>query len=267
MSTSVPTTAENPFQASSFKAHPPSDSQQLQHPQLLELVIFTSYISLYTEPPPVVNTDALALEAMSTTDPSDDPGLTRLLSGPLADFQLYSRQEHSQWLIDIAHDICDPLHKRGRLQVWDEDGRDFRDVISTEPLIASSYTYIVRGMDVVALTKISGRVGKSRTDTAGNASTMADRVNDRDGRCWVSRGGYPLANSHVCPKRMGDHLLRIIYNNFVQTPPPLTLSIYDEICGIALTKNLDAWFDKYELGLRLVSESPVRNSYFLLFYI
>jgi hypothetical protein len=38
---------------------------------------------------------------------------------------------------------------------------------------------------------------------------------------------------------MGDHFLRIIYEAFVSTPPP-TLSIFDEICGITLNKNLDA---------------------------
>jgi len=267
MSTSVPTNVANPFQASSSKIHPPSDSQQPQHPQLLELAIFTPFVGLDTEPPPAITTDALAQYAMSTTEPSDEPGITRLLSGPLADFELYSGQERSQWLLDIAHDICDPLCKRGSLIVWNEAERRYRDVIPADALIPSLYAYFLPPSTVVALTKISGRVGRSRTDATGNASTMADRVKGRDGRCWVSGGEYPLVNSHVCPKRMGDHLLRIVYNNFVQTPPPPTLSIYDEICGITLTKNLDAWFDEYELGLRLVSEYPVRNSSFLLFYI
>jgi hypothetical protein len=39
-------------------------------------------------------------------------------------------------------------------------------------------------------------------------------------------------NSHVCPKRMGDHLSRVVYNSFVSTLP--ALSIDDEIWGITV---------------------------------
>jgi hypothetical protein len=65
------------------------------------------------------------------------------------------------------------------------------------------------------------------------------------------------------PKRMCNHLFLLIYGAFVSNPPPPTLSIYDEICGITLIWNLDAWFDEYELGLRLVG--PVCTPSFLLF--
>ncbi len=61
---------------------------------------------------------------------------------------------------------------------------------------------------------------------------------------------------------MGDYLLRVVYRDFVPTPP--AVSIYDEICGITLMLHLDALFDTYELSLRLVA--PVRSSYFLIFY-
>ena len=134
-----------------------------------------------------------------------------------------------------------------------------RNVNRTDPLTASTYLYDIQ--DVVSLSKISQRAGKSKTHASGDASTMANRVKQRDGqRCWVSRMDSPITNSHVFPKRMGDHLLRVVYGNFVSTPPP-ALSIYDEICGITLTRNLDAWFDMYELGLRLVA--PVCTHLFL----
>jgi hypothetical protein len=64
---------------------------------------------------------------------------------------------------------------------------------------------------------------------------------------------------------MGDHLLRVVYNTFVQTPPRPALSVYDEICCISLSPNLDAYFDEYEIGLRFVA--LVRNSYFLVLYV
>ena len=169
----------------------------------------------------------------------------------------------SKWLIDIAHDICDPALKRGSLQVWDEAGQMWRNVNSTDHLTASVYIYDVQA--AVSLSKISERTGKSKTDATGNPSTMASRVKQRDlQRCWVTRSLGPLVNSHICPKRMGDHLLRLVYDTFVQTPPRPALSIYDEICGITLIPNLDAWFDKYEFGLRLVA--PVQNPSFLVFY-
>jgi len=223
---------------------------------LLELLIFTSRVGLYPQPPTNITSDELARSEMTTgppnpTSPSD---FTCLLSGPLDDFLLYSRQEQSQWLIDVAHDICDPALKRGSLQVWDAAGEVRRKVNPTEPLTASTYLYDIQA--VASLSKISERVGRSRTraSASGNASTMANRVKQRDGqRCWVTRMDFPITNSHICPKRMGDHLLRVVYSAFVSAPPPPTLSIYDEICGITLDRNLDAWFDTYELGLRLVA--------------
>ena len=51
------------------------------------------------------------------------------------------------------------------------------------------------------------------------------------------------------------------------TPSRPALSIYDknhEICGISLSPNLDAYFDKYGIGLRSVA--LVRNSYSLILY-
>ena len=41
------------------------------------------------------------------------------------------------------------------------------------------------------------------------------------------------------PQAMGDHLLRVVYSTFVSTPPGLS-TIYDETCGIILTRNLAA---------------------------
>ena len=262
MSTAVPTTAVELLQASSSKMHTHSYSQQAHYPKL-ELAIPTSRVGLYAQPPGPITSNALAQSTMSMTAPPSDIAFTRLLSGSLADFECFSRQEHSRWLIDIAHGICDPLQKRGILQVWHEAERTWTEVISTDPLIASLYAYLVP--DVVALTKVSARSGRSRTGATGNPSTMANRVNDRDGRrCWVTRTVHPISNSHIIPKRMGDHLLRLTYETFVQTPPPPALSIYDEICGITLSPNLDRLYDKYEFGLWPVA--PVGNPSFLIFY-
>jgi len=178
-----------------------------------------------------------------------------LLRGPLSDFVRYSRQEASKWLIDLAHDICDPADQRGSLVVWKEQ---WRPVATTDPLTASIYRYELPVGITVGLSKISRRVPKSVTDVTGNASTMANRVKGRDGQCWVTAADDPLANGHILPKRMGDHVGQIVFRTFTSLPPQKILSIYNEILGLCLSKTLGAWFDKSEMGLRFVS--PVRSS-------
>lgn len=257
------------------KMHGNAQPQQVPHlVGDLELCILTSCVGLYSEPPVDITEDRHVLHAQSTmmttdsdvTYPSPDDissTFTCLLFGPLAEFLVYSREENSRWLIDISHDICDPRFKRGSLQVWDVTGQVWRNVDPTDPLIASSYLYKVQ--DVVSLSKISARAGKSKTAATGNPATMARRVKDRDGnKCWLTRCEFPIVNSHICPKRMGDHLLRVVYNTFVAAPPPPTLSIYDELCGVTLNPAINALFDMYQCGLRLVGQ--VRNPSHLVFY-
>ncbi|KAF8497552.1 hypothetical protein F5888DRAFT_1613509 [Russula emetica] len=214
-----------------------------QQPSQLELHIPTNCVGLYPQPPATITSDMLAKETMTIEPPNPTTSPT--------DFTLYHDSgEESKWLVDIAHDICDPTMKCGLLKVWDVAGLGWRDVNATDHLTASIYLYHIQV--VVSLSKISLHTCRSVTSASGNASTMANRVKQRDGeQCWVSGMPPPLVNSHVCPKRMGDHLLRIIYGTF-QSPPP-TLSIYDEICGISLSPTLDIWFDAYELGLRYVA--------------
>jgi hypothetical protein len=97
----------------------------------------------------------------NTPNTPSSSNLTCLLRGPLDDFLLYSGQEYSGWLTDIAHDICDPTLKRGSLQVWDAAGEVWRNVDPTDPLTASPYLYNVQA--VASLSKISERVGRSRS--------------------------------------------------------------------------------------------------------
>ncbi|KAH9967148.1 hypothetical protein BC827DRAFT_570726 [Russula dissimulans] len=242
----------NPLQAS-FKT---PDNVPLQQPGQLELRILTSSVGPSLYPPPNVDSDALAISALTAQPPPNTTSsdFIRLLSGPLNDFLLYSHRKQSNWLIDIAHDICDPTAKRGLLRIW--TGQEWKIVARQDRLKASVYRYDVPEGVVISLSKISARRARSITSASGNASTMADRVKDCDEQCWVT-SGVPVINSHVCPKRMGDHLAGVVFDTFVSTPRPATLSIYDERFGIALIPSLDFWFDKYELGLRFVST----NSY------
>ncbi|KAF8883387.1 hypothetical protein CPB85DRAFT_1338640 [Mucidula mucida] len=232
--------------------HPPSglsDSHaaSVDLTGILELRVNSSSVGLYPVPPPTISNDTLAATAMTpgTEHLSSYPGSICLLSGPLGDFLRYSRQEASKWLIDIAHDICDPAHLRGSLLIWNES--EWCPVTNTDPLTASVYRYDVPAGITIGLSKISLREGKS---------IGTDAVKRRDEECcWVTGIEYPLANTHICPKRMGDHVARIVFSTFVTSHHDGTpsLSVYDEICSLSLSMTLDTWFDTYELGFRFVS--------------
>lgn len=253
----IPDTIKSAFKFG--KAH----SQQLPHDGELKLCILANNVGLYPSSPPTIsnNEDAALVMTTSTPNPIFPPNsIIHLLSGPLQQFCLYSGQEQSQWLIDIAHDICDPDQKHGLLQIQGAK-ETWRNVAPTDPLTASIYLYNIQ--HTISLTKISRCQGTSITSSNGNASTMQNQVMQRDQQCWVSRCLDPVVNSRVCPKRMGDHLLRVVYRNFVSATVPPALSIHDEICGITLSRTLDAWFDIYELGLRLVAPVGIIFSYIL----
>ncbi|KAJ6526549.1 hypothetical protein DFH09DRAFT_1371567 [Mycena vulgaris] len=102
----------------------------------LELSIVASSVGLYQPSGP----------GTSNTSPALDPktkstGFIRLLSGPLADFTRYSREEHAKWVMGITHGICDPRTMRDSLSVWDDAQQHWSPVVPTDPLTASSYRY------------------------------------------------------------------------------------------------------------------------------
>jgi len=235
---------------------PHPDATPLYLTGILELRVSSPSVRLYPVAQPTISNDILAATAMTPGANSPSTSSICLLRGPLGDFVRYSRQEASKWLINLAHDICDPADQRGSLVVWKEQQQQWHPVSTTDPLTASIYRYKLPVGITVGLSKISRRVGKS--DATGNASTMANRVKGRDGKCWVTAATRPLVNTHIFPKRMGDHVGRIIFRTFTSLAPLSDLSIYNEIFGLCLSETLDAWFDKYEMGLRFVS--PVRSS-------
>ena len=226
------------------------DATLLDLTGILELRVNSPSVGLYPVAQPTISNDILAATAMTPGANSPSTPSICLLRGPLSDFIRYSCQEASKWLIDLAHDICDPVDQRGSLVIWKEQ---WHPVAPTDPLTASIYLYELPVRITVGLSKISRRVRKSVTD-----ASMANCVKGRDRECWVSAVRDPLVNSHIFPKRMGDHVGRIIFRTFTSLIPPPNLSIYNEVFVLCLSKTLDAWFDKYEIGLRFVSQ--VRSS-------
>ena len=204
------------------------DATPLDLTGILELRVNSPSVRLYPVAPPTISNDIIATTGMTPGANSPSTPSICLLRGPLGDFVRYSCQEASKWLIDLAHDICDPADQHGSLVVWKEQQQQWLPVATTEPLTVSIYRYKLPVGITVGLSKISQRVRKSVTDATGNASTMANRVKGRDGKCWVTAAIRPLVNSHICPKRMGDHVGRIIFRTFTSLPPPPNLSIYNE---------------------------------------
>ncbi|KIK02261.1 hypothetical protein K443DRAFT_97209 [Laccaria amethystina LaAM-08-1] len=250
------------FKTKKSKRHGKSKPSTAAATDLLALEIYSAHILLYSNPPSTISDNANAVEAMTTGDGSPATNSTCLLSGALSEFLRYSRQERSQWLIDIAHDICDPRFRRGSLVVWKD--QQWLPVANTDPLTASEYRYDLPTMVTIGLSKISLRTGKSRTSASGNASTMASRVMQRDGVCWVSDLEDPILNSHICPKRLGDHTAQIIFETFTSTTPPPNLSIYNEIFGLNLSNNLGGLFDNHCLGFQHVAPNVYESHVFIV---
>ena len=226
------------------------ESNPIATPPLLSLNILSIHVRLYSAPPAEISNDALAQQAMTPGNKAPPTPVTRLLSGTLADFLQYSGKEASCWLINI-----DTIECRGTLFI--QRGQGWFRVMDTDPLIASQYRYRLHPGVIIRLSKISRRIGNSRTSTTGNANTMANHVMQHDGKCWVTRASEPLINSHIWSKRMGDHMARIIFQTFTPHIPPADLSIYHENFGLNLVQQLNHLFELYKLGFHYVA--PVRT--------
>ncbi|KAF7301175.1 hypothetical protein MIND_00682000 [Mycena indigotica] len=215
----------------------------------LQLRVPSSSVRLYS--PYTPNED-------DATNPATKPPAGEsicLLHGRLDDFLHYARGEASDWLLQRAHDICDPSLKRGSLVVWKRHEQIWAPVSQSEQLIASTYVYTWPAEMPTTLTKISHRENRSVTSRGGDGPAMRNSVATRDGgRCWISKVS-PSDNRHICPKRMGDHLARQIYEDFTgQTPPP-TLRVTDSAFGLSLSPVLGPYFDNYELGLHSIGNN------------
>lgn len=242
---------KNTFEKQNNPTH--TNSNPIATPGLLTLDISSQHVQLYSASPENISNDALRVAAEVMTPGNDLPHtpFIRLLSGTLAEFLQYSGADASRWLINTAHDLCDPKHRRGSLYIL--RGEEWVLVVDADPLTASQYLYHLGPGVTVGLSKISRRAGRSRTSTIGNASTMANHVMQRDGKCWVTRARRILINSHICPKRMGDHTARNILRTFTTLDPSADVSIFDEIFGLNLISYLDGLFDVYELGFYYIS--------------
>ncbi|KAJ7262657.1 hypothetical protein B0H12DRAFT_958740, partial [Mycena haematopus] len=173
-----------------------------------------------------------------------------LLRGDVSEFTVYSRTERTAWLHDIAHDICDPIHKTGTLWFQDPLTAVWTQASATENLRSGIYEYRPPPGVNFSLSKYSHRNNKSFTSAGGAAADMRRNVVARDRRCWISGAdGRPVTNSHICPKRMGDAMAGHIYHTFCGGAAA-NISVYNEMFGLLLVKNLDAYFDFYELGFR-----------------
>ncbi|KAJ7666128.1 hypothetical protein DFH06DRAFT_267634 [Mycena polygramma] len=227
---------------------------------ILTLVVRTSSVGIYygtaaghtgIEPSQQVDTLMTPHHPPPATNAHDD--YMTLLHGTLDEFNHYARQERAKWLIDIAHDICDPRHMRGTLEVMASESQppQWTPVYPGDPLVGSVYRYVVPpSVTSIAFTKTSARNNKSLTAEDGTTTSMRTAVHARDERCWVSSTVYPVANSHILPKRMGDHLAAHILDVFCGLAPGISVHVSNAIFGFLLSLNLNLYFAHYHLGFR-----------------
>ncbi|KAE9393935.1 hypothetical protein BT96DRAFT_1049512 [Gymnopus androsaceus JB14] len=171
----------------SGKGKGPSKQPPLQprNSSILHLRIRASSVLVYVNDVAPISSGADVAQAYATSPPNPAQQYLGLLEGELSDFQYFAGGECSQWLIDVAHGLCDPRHKIGQLWVRNRNGQDSL-VNPNDPLGALTYKYRVAAP--IHLTKISDRQHKSVTSRTGLPQTMRTRVLARDGgRDWISR--------------------------------------------------------------------------------
>ncbi|KAJ7682409.1 hypothetical protein DFH06DRAFT_1389002 [Mycena polygramma] len=206
---------------------------------VLQLCICGQSVGIYPKPPQHLSSDAQVAQTMTVHPPINDSPFVYLLAGDLSEFTYYSRHEETRWLLDIGHDLYDPLAMRGALVRWDESNRIWCSTLPTDALAAAIYCYVLPANIIVGMAKISEKAGNSKTSRMGSAAeTMRSRVLARDKKCWINGSKGPLRNGHILPKRMGDHLARQILQDFC----PTTLGTYEAHVFAPLYPN-----DKYTI--------------------
>ncbi|KAJ3976530.1 hypothetical protein EV361DRAFT_276767 [Lentinula raphanica] len=229
----------------------------------LYLVIKTVHIGLYPPPPTVfaVDADLQVSQAYAATARSPYTTVaeqeTRLLEGEVADFRCFSRHENTQWLIDIAHDLCDPVTHRGSLWIVTDQFQSL--ALSTYPLYATKYEYRVPPGDFLKITKkIPGLRNQVPSRSSGTPSPMRRQVGSRDARCWITNATSPVYNTHICPVRVGDAQARYIYRTFTGTNGPTENTVHDPKFGLLLDQSVSNWFKTYFLGFRYIGNNQYR---------
>jgi hypothetical protein len=106
--------------------------------------------------------------------------------GLLDEFLKYSRHEQSKWLIDIAHDICDPAAKCGSLFDWSEAAQLWRPVAHTDALTAFIYRYDVPLGVISSLSKISQYSCWKIRHHRDRKREHRDCARRRDRVCWAT---------------------------------------------------------------------------------
>ncbi|KAJ3769689.1 hypothetical protein FB446DRAFT_206217 [Lentinula raphanica] len=260
----------NPNEQSWAQQRPLKPGQSLNNPDWLYLRIRTEHIGLYPSPPLYgfeANADLQVAQAYTAIprDPNTTADLvTYLLQGELEDFLCFSRLENAQWLLNIAHDLCDPLVKRGSLWIMDDHSRTMQYVHPTSPLRAAIYEYRVLDGHVLRITKRLPPRARSISRSIGFGRMMRESLLNRDGNtCWITGSHRVVSSSHICPQRVGDAQARYIYETFTAMNAPPERTIYNPQFGILLSSRINHWFDKHHIGFKYVGNNQyqIHNFY------
>ncbi|KIY63370.1 hypothetical protein CYLTODRAFT_360096 [Cylindrobasidium torrendii FP15055 ss-10] len=180
-----------------------------------------------------------------------------LIQGMTDSFNDFIGNEQSDWLLSIAHDLCDPAQSRGILCA-EGPNNTWRHITALEPLRDTRYLYELPPTAVVELCKIWLLKNECTTDSAGRAGAMRTAVLERDDdTCWISRAFSThdtYVTSHICPKTMGGVQASHILQTFCGYQGA-NVGIFHPMFGITLSRNLEPFFSSYRLGFRRIGSS------------
>jgi hypothetical protein len=185
----------------------------------------------------------------------------------------------TSWLEVVAHNLFDPIQKRGCLwthrdgtcDAWQSQPLDeqfWRPVASKEPLENHVYEYVLPELVEITLPRTAyDRSHPSATSVAyrDHSKQFRASVEKRDMRCVVTGHSSEKASSayfrasHIVPKRLRDKI-RPICERYVNRPEDIISDRFDPRNGLLLLTRLDTPFSLFDLGL---FRDPVGSRYAL----
>ena len=224
--------------------------------QAVPAATLTSFVYIRVRQPMVLPHPTTPTNPPLPTSQWSPPGHLYLIEGTFTDICRYAGTT-VDWLIKIAHLICDPLgtgqvftHTTGTASDWYASDRaaSWRQVVNGDPLLPGIYEF--EPASPIMLSKISERHKHSLTTPGSESSSSIFRTNItlRDTTCVVTRSTLSLVASHLIPKRMDSVGAREVVTQFAGAREANGIERYDARIGILLFSPLDGLVDHYRLG-------------------
>ena len=199
--------------------------------------------------------------------PSDD-GHLYVIEGSFDHINRYAGGT-VDWIIKVAHLICDPLgtgqiytHTTGTHVDWYRSERTstWRQVAQGDVLRPGIYEF--DSSTPIILSKISERRNRSVVSNDSlarhSSSTFSTLIARRDGGiCVVSGAQYLHQASHLIPKRLGSDGAKDIVTRFSGPQAAVGIDKFDPRIGVYLSLTMDILVDSHTVGFYHVAVSAI----------